>query len=83
MSLFSTFGWVGPVNAVLVQTKTGGSIKGALVHRDRSALVLRAAAVLGPGPNQEEIWTKATGDLVIPMENVDYYQQSLPLDLLD
>lgn len=83
MSLFSQFGRTGPLNVVLVQTKTGGSIKGVLIHRDRTGLILRAASILSPGPNGQEIWSKAIGDVVIPVENTDFFQQALPVTVLD
>lgn len=83
MSLFDQFRRVGPLNVVLVQTKTGNSIKGALVENRRDALVLRAAAVLTIGVNNAQTWEKAIGDLVIPMQNVDYFQQALSVEVLD
>lgn len=82
-SLFGQLGRTGHVNVVVVTTQTGGTIKGVLVDRRRDGLILRAASTLGTGPNNEAIWTKAIGEIVIPMANVDYFQQLLPLEVLD
>jgi hypothetical protein len=83
VTLFEMLRRPGPLNVVLVQTKTGGSIKGVLVERNRVALVLRAAAIASVGINDSQIWSKAIGDLVIPMVNVDYWQEALPVTVLD
>ena len=69
---------------VIVSTKTGQSIKGALVDQRRDALVLRAAAIADfDGPSQDVTWHTLDGDIVIPMENVDFWQDGLPAGMLD
>ena len=75
---------VNPVEAVWVNLKTGDAIKGILVDRQRDFLMLRAARV-GTTRTQDgaQIWTKAVGDIVIPMDNIDYYQTAIPLEMID
>jgi hypothetical protein len=68
---------------VIVSTKTGSSIKGALVDRKRDALVLRAASVAAVDANGNVEWHALDGDVVIAMENVDFWQEGLDASLLD
>jgi len=73
-----------PVEAVWVSLKTGDAIKGVLVDRHREFLVLRAAKV-GSTRSQDgaQIWTKAMGDLVIPMDNVDWWATNIPIESIE
>lgn len=78
--------WLGPrpVHVVWVTTKTGNSIKGVLVDRTRELMTLRAAAI-GSEDNatKTQTWVRLSGDIVIPMDNVDYWQEGLDPSMLD
>lgn len=63
-----------PLQTVVVNLKTGTVIKGVLVERAIDALVLRAASQANEGPNHRITWVSVGGEVVIPMENVDYWQ---------
>jgi hypothetical protein len=74
----------GPAHVVWVTTKTGNSIKGVLVDRNRELMVLRAAALGSEdGATKQQMWTRLTGDLVIPMDNIDFWQEGLDPSALD
>lgn len=75
-------GYRGPLMVVLVNLRSGTTLRGALVDERRNALVLRGAAVANVGDDRRISWTGLDGDVVIPMENVDYYQASLDASLL-
>ena len=83
MTLFAMLRSPGPLNAVLVTTRDGQSIKGVLVERSRDGLILRAASLAGVDPNGVQVWTKMVGDVVVPMPNVAFYQEALGVELLD
>lgn len=69
---------------VIVSLKSGEEILG--VMRDdptTDLMVLTAARIEGvDGANQPD-WHTLPGDIVIPMDNVSYWQESLPANLLD
>jgi hypothetical protein len=71
------FGASRPLRAVAVTTATGSTIIGALVDARRDALVLRAARALGVDQNGNPKSEQLDGDVVIPMANVDYWQDAL------
>lgn len=62
---------------VIVALKTGNSIKGVLAEQARDALVLRAASQATVGQNSVISWQPLAGDVVIPLDNVDYWQAGL------
>lgn len=70
------------LGAVIVSTKSGQSIKGMLIQRALDAIVLRAAS-LAAVDKDAVTWHSLEGDVVIPMENVDFWQSALPADVLD
>jgi hypothetical protein len=72
-----------PLQAVLVNMRTGTAIRGALAARRPNALVLRSAAVAEEHEGGRVSWTKLDGEIVIPIENVDYYQSALDASLLN
>lgn len=74
---------VRPLQAVIVSAKTGQSIKGVLLDTRPDALVLRAAAVATVEQNGSVAWNALDGDVVIPMENIDFYQSGLDAAILD
>lgn len=71
----------GPLRSVVVTTRSGHTLKGVLVDERRSSLVLRAAALADVQP-QGVSFTPLDGDVVIPMDNVDFWQEVEP-DALD
>lgn len=72
-----------PLQTVIVSTKTGRSIRGALLERTRDALILRAASVATQDAQGRVEWHPLDGDSVVPMDNVDFYQDALDATLLD
>lgn len=84
MSIWRAFtGIANPVRVVWVTTKTGATLKGLMVERTRDVMVLRAAAVGTVDNMQGEVWTKMQGDVVVPMDNVDYWQEGLQPESLE
>jgi hypothetical protein len=73
----------GALNVVMVTTRTGTSIKGLLVERARNGVVLRAASVGSLDHNNVATWERMGGDIVIPIENIDYWQENLPPEVLE
>jgi hypothetical protein len=73
----------GPLPSVAVSLKTGTSIRGVLIEHALDALVLRSASQATVGQNQQISWQPLAGDVVVPMENVDYYQQLDPLATIE
>jgi hypothetical protein len=69
-----------PLRAVVVALKTGGALKGLLTARDGTALVLRSGTLGNIDRNGKIAWQPLAGDVIIPMENVDYYQQGAGID---
>lgn len=80
-------GWpsrfMGPIHAVIVTTKTDQTIRGLLVDKTRQYLTLRPASIAGQDPNNpgSMVWTRLDGDIVIPMENVDFWQEGVEAQL--
>ena len=62
---------------MLVSTKTGSSIKGLLRDQAPNGLVLTNASVAAVDPNGTVQWHSLDGDVVVPMQNVDYWQTNL------
>jgi hypothetical protein len=65
------------LRVVAVSTKTGQTIRGMLVDEKRDGLVLRAAALANLDQNQVVKWDPLDGDVVVPMDNVDFWQDAL------
>lgn len=72
-----------PMVVALVTTRTGTSIKGLLVDRSHVGIVLRAASVGSIDHNGVTVWERMGGDVVVPIENVDYWQANLPAEVLE
>lgn len=84
MSLFQLFtGITNPMRVVWVTTKTGNTIRGLLVEQRRDFLTLRSASLGTLDAQRGEVWTKMQGDVVIAMDNVDYWQDALPATALE
>lgn len=72
----------GPLRTVSVSTQTGSTILGVLVEERRDALVLRSARIVGVDTNGNPKIDHVDGDVVIPMTNVDYWQDGLRPEVL-
>ena len=76
--------WVNPSEIVWVSLKSGDSIKGVLVERTREHLMLRAAKLGSIQPvTDAQVWTAMTGDVVVPLANIEYWQTGLPATVLE
>jgi hypothetical protein len=76
-------GLTNRLDVVMVTTRTGTSIKGLLVDRARNGIVLRAASVGSVDHNGVATWERMGGDVVVPIENIDYWQANLPAEVLE
>lgn len=84
MSVYSLFFGKGPVHVVFLTTKTGQNFKGVLVARDREVLVLRAARLASVDQRTGgQTWATVQGDVVVPMDNVDFWQEGLDPSIID
>lgn len=69
---------------VIVTTRTGQSIKGALLDNSADGLVLRAASVAVESAQTHQVtWHPLDGDVVVPSLNIDFYQDGLDAAILD
>lgn len=63
---------------VLVTTKSGQSLKGVLREARSDALVLGLGSVASVAEGATKVeWLALDGDVVIPIDNVDFYQLGL------
>jgi hypothetical protein len=76
-------GWFSPasLHTVIVHTKTDRTIRGLLVEKSRDKLVLRPASIAVEEANGTTSWTKIDGDVVIPLDNVDFWQEGVEAQL--
>jgi hypothetical protein len=70
------------LHTVIVSLKSGLDLRGVLREEADNALVLTSAAVAGT-VNERLVWRPLVGEVVIPLSNVDYWQRSLPIEVLD
>jgi len=75
-------GIMQPSRVVQVQTKTGETFRGLLVETNRTVFIMRAARKGTEDQLTGESWVPMLGDLVIPADNVDYWQEGLEAALL-
>ena len=68
---------------VVVTLKDGPDIMGVLRDLSATVMVLAGARIEGVDSNNRPQWQAAPGEVVIPMENVAYYQRGLPTAILD
>lgn len=64
------------LRAIIVTTKTGLTIRGLLSEMDRGVIILKAAQRAGEEQGRI-VWQAIAGDVVIPADNVDYYQRDV------
>lgn len=67
---------------VVVSLLSGRSIKGALVERGDRVIVLRAAMVSDEDAAKHVTWERMDGDVVIPWDQVEFWQEGLDAALL-
>lgn len=71
----------GSLKTVIVHTKTDRTICGLLSERTKDMLVLRPASIAVEEPNGVTTWTKIDGDVVVMLENVDFWQEGVSASL--
>ena len=72
----------GPLAWIVVSLTTGGEIRGVLRERGTDAIVLAAPSVAGE-QNGRVTWQPLVGEVVIPMERIEYWQRGLPPSMTD
>lgn len=82
MASWPPFAWGTPpppkkLEVVIVQLKTQLALRGALAEHRRDALVLKAAAQSNVDPSGHITWTSLAGEIVIPMDNIDFWQAGI------
>lgn len=71
-----------PSETVVITTKNDTTLRGVLVARTPDGFVLRAASVMQTRGGEDR-WQSLVGDTVVPLEQVDYWQRSLPIEVLE
>lgn len=64
------------LRTVIVTLRTGTTIRGVLRTERRDALVLHAASQVQMDQGRIT-WAPIGGDVVVPMENIDYWQEGI------
>ena len=74
---------LGPIRAVIVHTKNDETIRGLLADLTKDFMVIRPASIAGPDPLNpgNVVWTKADGEIVIPRDNVSFWQEGIEAQL--
>jgi hypothetical protein len=74
---------VEPLQAVVVTTRGGVVIRGALSHRyGDGSVVLKHAAISNRDQNGVLFWTPFDGEVVVPGDNIEYLQTALDASIL-
>jgi len=70
--------WKQSLKTAIVHTKTDNTIRGLISEVTKDYIVLRPASIAGTDLATGNItWTKLDGDIVIPLSNVDFYQEGV------
>lgn len=69
------------LHTIIVHTKTDRTIRGLLVEKSRDKLVLRPASIAVEEQNGTTTWAKIDGDVVILLDNVDFWQEGVEAQL--
>lgn len=74
-----------PLPVVAVKTRGDVMLTGRLRSRDAQVMVLADAQKLDPPatPGGPAVAIPMDGDVLVPWDNVDYWQEGLPAELLD
>ncbi len=67
----------------MIHSKDEQTFKGVLVDQRRDGFVLRACQYVQLDQNKMIRWASLDGDVVIPMENISFWQDGLDAALLD
>lgn len=75
--------WPGnhALHTIIVHTKTDRTLRGLLVDKTRDKLVLRPASLAVEEQNGTTSWAKIDGDVVILLDNVDFWQEGVEAQL--
>lgn len=75
--------WPGThaLHTIIVHTKTDRTLRGLLVDKSRDKLVLRPASLAIEEQNGTTSWTRIDGDVVIMLDNVDFWQEGVEAQL--
>ena len=73
--------YLGASRIVIVHLKTDRTISGLLADRKKDMLILRPAMVASEDQNGAVVWNRIDGDVVIMMDNVDFYQEGVEASL--
>lgn len=76
-----SFRWPSTLKTIIVHTKTDRTVRGLLADRTKTVLVLRPASIASDDQNGQTIWTKIDGDVVIPWDNIDFWQEGIEAQL--
>jgi hypothetical protein len=69
-----------PAEAAIVSTKSGQTLKGVAVVISAEGMVLTAARLGGIGKNGEVTWSPMAGEVVVPADNIDYWQRGIGME---
>lgn len=72
-----------PLKTVVVHLKTDQVLKGALVSIDQDMMTLKHASLAVSGPSGSINWQRMDGEVVMALENVDFWQAGLDATILD
>lgn len=71
------------LETAIVHLKTDQTIKGALASVDERVIVLKHASLAVSGPSGSVQWSRMDGEIVVALENVDFWQTGLDAAMLD
>lgn len=71
------------LTTAVVHLKTDQVIKGAVARVGEDAIILKHASLATQGPSGSVTWTGMDGEIVITLDNVDFWQDGLNAALLD
>lgn len=69
------------LHTIIVHTKTDRTLRGLLVEKTRDKLVLRPASLAVEEQNGTTTWAKIDGEVVIMLDNVDFWQEGVEAQL--
>ena len=69
------------LHTIIVHTKTDRTLRGLLVEKTKDKLVLRPASLAIEEQNGATTWTKIDGDVVVMLDNVDFWQEGVEAQL--
>lgn len=73
--------YLGIMHTIIVHTRTDNTIRGLLAAKNKEYLIIRPASIASTDQNGAIVWSKVDGDVVIPMSNVDFWQEGVEAQL--